>query len=134
MLVTGLLLSTLKRFCLFRKWKKILLKLTGNFNFKKTEKCKKKKKACENNCFSSLFAAEKVSRGITSATRRQKFDQEKRKTDVEKRGEGRGREKSAKEGKREGSPYRLFPIPLFFPFLPIPYLYRRLLRGLHVDP
>ena len=37
-----------------------------------------------------------------------------------KRGEGRGREKSAKEGKREGGPYRLSPIPLFFPFLPIP--------------
>ena len=51
-----------------------------------------------------------------------------------KRGEGRGREKSAKEGKREGSPYRLSPPPLFFPFLPIPYLFRRLFRGLHVEP
>ena len=80
-----------------------------------------KKKSCENSCFSSLFAAEDVSRGITSATRRQKFNQEKR-------------EKSAKEGKREGSRYRLSPIPLFFPFLPIPYLFRRLLRRLDVEP
>ena len=47
------------------------------------KKKKEKKKACENSCFSSLFAAEDVSRGITSATRRQKFDQGKRKIDVE---------------------------------------------------
>ena len=65
--------------------KKILLKLTGNLILKrqKNEQKKKKKKACENSCFSSLFAAEDFSRGITSATRRQKFDQEKRKIDVE---------------------------------------------------
>ena len=41
-----------------------------------------------------------------------------------KKEEGRGREKSAK--KRENP---LSPIPLFFPFLPIPYLFRRLLRA-----
>jgi len=51
-----------------------------------------------------------------------------------KRGGGGGREKSAKEGKREGVPYPLSPIPLFFPFLPIdiPYPFRRLLRRLPV--
>ena len=64
--------------------KKILLKLTGNLILKRQKnEQKKKKKACENSCFSSLFAAEDVSRGITSATRRQKFDQGKRKIDVE---------------------------------------------------
>ena len=84
--------------CLLRAWyyqhwnasvflqngKKILLKLTGNLILKRQKnEQKKKKKACENSCFSSLFAAEDVSRGITSATRRQKFDQGKRKIDVE---------------------------------------------------
>ena len=41
-----------------------------------------------------------------------------------KKEKARGREKSAK--KRENP---LYPIPLFFPFLPIPYPFRRLLRA-----
>ena len=43
----------------------------------------------------------------------------------------RGREKSAKAGKREGSPLpTVLNPPSLFPFLPIPYLFRSLLRRL----
>ena len=43
----------------------------------------------------------------------------------------RGREKSAKAGKREGSPLpTLLNPPSLFPFPPIPYLFRSLLRWL----
>ena len=43
----------------------------------------------------------------------------------------RGREKSAKAGKREGSPLpTLLNPPSLFPFLPIPYLFWSLLRRL----
>ena len=52
--------------------KKNFLELTRKFSFKKTEN-EKKKKACENSRFSSLFPAEDVSRGIASSTQRQKF-------------------------------------------------------------
>ena len=48
-----------------------------------------------------------------------------------RRRKGRGREKSAKAGKRGGSPLpTLLNPPSLFPFLPIPYLFRRLLRRL----
>ena len=81
---------------------------------------------------------------VTSASRRQKFDQEKRKIEQiwmwkacvagAKRGEGRGEREKRERGEKEGSPYRLSPIPLFFLFLPIPYLFRRLLLRLDIEP
>ena len=96
-------------------------------------KKKKKKKACGNSCFSSLFAAEDVSRGITSATRRQKFNQEKRKIEQiwmwnnplgrRKKGRGKGEREKRERGEKGRGPLPSFPNPPLFslpPFLPIP--------------
>ena len=133
--------------CLLRAWyyqhwnasvilkngKKVLLKLTWNFNFKTTEtwqKKKKKKKACGNSCFSSLFAADDVSRGITSATRRQKFNQEKRKIEQiwiwnnppgrRKKGRGKGEREKRERGEKGREPLPSFPNPPLFSLPPYP--------------
>ena len=91
---------------------------------------KKKKKACENSCFSSLFAAEDVSRGITSATRRQKFDQGKRKIEQiwmwnnppgrRKKGRGKGEREKRERGEKGREPLPSFPNPPLFSLPPYP--------------
>ena len=84
-----------------------------------------RKKACENSCFSSLFAAEGVSRGITSATRRQKFNQEKR-TMRGRRKKGRGKREEGERKRERGKKGRellqsLSNPPLFsLPPYPLP--------------
>ena len=89
-------------------------------------KKKKKKKACGNSCFSSLFAAEDVSRGITSATRRQKFDQGNVKLmwnslrSRRKKGRGKGKREKRERGEKGREPLPSFPNPPLFSLPPYP--------------